>query len=642
MTLFSGLNLGLTALTAQQAAVQTAGHNIANATTPGYSRQRVELEALRPSGTAFRQIGAGVGIAAVRRLVDGALETRLRDSASALGAIEIRSSAFRRLESLFNDQAGQGLSTNFDDFFAAMETFATYPADAAARGSVIEEGKALAFAFNQVASNVIADRESMNAQARSMVEEVNRLAAEIARLNVDIVQSEQGGAAAGANDLRDRRAELLRQLAQKVSIRTIETRTGSVNVLAGTEFLVMEGTSAALTTAPTTDRGIRVDTPVFAATGTKLALGGGELAGLVEAVRNDIPAFQDDLDELARAVMYEVNRVQSSGTGLVRFSSLLSNAGVTGTAPLSTAGTVSGTPGSGTLRAADLAGYPDDLFNGLDVVVRAGANAGQRRRVLDFDGTTGTMVLDRAFDAPFAAGDAFDVTGLPFRASDGSFDLRVTNETTGAVSTFNIEIDLDKSLPLPSDSTLASVAAEINAEAGGMVTATVTADGRLRLDAASSSLRFNFANDTSGFLAAIGLNSFFSGRDALTIAVDSQLAADPARLSSGLTNAANDNASAQAFAALRSAKTLLNGTATIEDFYRGLAGAVGTRTAEAEERAESQGFLEAQLQAERERLSGVNLDEEATNLITHQRAYQAAARFISTVDTLLDTLINGL
>src|SRR5204863_3628536 len=102
------------------------------------------------------------------------------------------------------------------------------------------------------------------------------------------------------------------------------------------------------------------------------------------------------------------------------------------------------------------------------------------------------------------------------------------------------------------------------------------------------------------------------------------------------------NAAAQALASIRTAKTMLDGTASVEDFYRGLESALGTKSAEASDRATSQGFLESQLEAERERLSGVNLDEEAVNLLTQQRAYQAAERFIATVDTLLDTLINQL
>lgn len=643
MSLFTNLNIGLTALTAQQAAVQTTGHNISNATTPGYSRQRVDLQAIRGQRFGNTFLGRGVAAGSVRRILDTSLEARLRDSTSQLGAANMRSGTFSRLEALFNDVNGSGLSSSLDSFFVAAETLAARPADAAARGSLIEEGKALAEAFRQVATNIVADRDSLNQQVRAGVDEVNRLAGEIARLNRDIVASEGGGiSAASANDLRDRRGALLRELAQKVSIRTVETSTGAMNVLAGSEFLVLEGTSASVTTVAETDRGSRVDVPAFAATGTKMALGGGELAGLIESIKRDLPAFLDDLNDLARGVMYEVNKVQSAGTGLVRFGSLVSNNATPAGVPLSTAGTVTGTPAGTTVRAADLAGYPDDTFNGLEVVVRTGANAGQRRKVLDFDGATGTMLLDRAFDTPFSAGDAFDVTALPFAVKDGSFDLRVTNETTGAVTTFNIEIDLDKSLPLPSDSTLASVAAEINAEAGSLVTASVTADGRLQITSNSPTTRFNFAGDTSGFLAEIGLNSFFSGRDALTIAVDSQLAADPARLSAGFTNAANDNGAAQAFAAIRNAKSLLEGTASVEDFYRGLASALGTKTAEAADRAESQGYLEAQLEAERERLSGVNLDEEAVNLLTHQRAYQAAARFISTVDTLLDTLINQL
>ncbi|MBI2921920.1 MAG: flagellar hook-associated protein FlgK [Planctomycetes bacterium] len=644
MSLFSHLNIGLTALTAQQAAVQTTGQNISNATTPGYTRQRVDLEALRPAaGSGFRQLGAGVTIASVRRVVDLSLEARLRDSTALLGAAGTRSSTFSRLESLFNDATGLGLASSLDGFFTAAETLAAYPADAAARGSLVEEGRALADAFNRTASSIVADRDSLNLQLRAGVDEVNRMASEIARLNADIVAAESGGAAANsANDLRDRRAQLLRELSQKIAVRTVETRTGAVNVLVGSEFLVLEGTSAQVGTAAEVDRGTRIDTPVFTATGTKLQLSGGELAGLVESIRTDIPAFLDDLNDLARAVMFEVNKVQSEGTGLTRFSTLISNFGATGPAPVSTAGTVTGTPGGTTVRAADLVGYPDDIFNGLEFVVRTGVDAGQRRRVLDFDGASGTLLLDRKLDAPLAAGDVFDLTALPFRAQDGSFDLRVTNETTGAVTTFNIEVDLDKSLPLPSDSTIATIAAEINAEAGSLVTATVTADGRLQITANAANLRFNFANDTSDFLAAAGMNSFFSGRDALTIAVDAQLISDPGRLSSGFSNATGDNGSAQALAALRNAKVLLDGSASLEDFYRGLASALGTRTAEAADRAESQGFLESQLEAERERLSGVNLDEEAVNLITHQRAYQAAARFIATVDTLLDTLINGL
>ncbi len=643
MSLFSHLNIGLSALSAQQAAVQTAGHNIANASTPGYARQRVELEALRPQGAGMRQFGSGVGIASVRSVLDFSLESRLRDTTSSLGAAEVRSGAFSRLEPLFNDVAGTGLGASLDAFFRAADTLAARPSDMASRVALIEQGRSLADAFRRTAETIAADRDAMNGQVRAGVGEINRLAAEIASLNAAIVTAENGGSApGGANDLRDRRGALARELARHVAVRTVDTATGSMNVLIGSEYLVQEGTAARVATAAITDRGGRVDLPVFEATGTKLSLTGGTLAGLVESVRRDLPAFQDDLNDLARSVIFEVNRVQSTGTGLIRFSTLLSAHGTPPAVPLSTAGTVAGSPSGTTIRATDLVGYPDDAFNGLEFVVRTGSQAGQRRKVLDFDGTSGTLLLDSKLDGPLAAGDAFDLTALPFRVVDGSFNLRVTDETTGAVTTFNIDVDLDKSPPLPSDSTLASIAAEINAEAGSFVTASVTADGRLQITANAANLRFGFADDTSGFLAAIGMNSFFSGTSAATIDIDADLAADPRRLSAGLTNAADDAGAAQALAALRDARVLLDGSATPEDYYRGLASALGSRAAEAANRAESIGFLEEQLSAQRERLSGVNLDEEAVALITHQRAYQAAARFVSTVDALLDTLINEL
>jgi len=150
-----------------------------------------------------------------------------------------------------------------------------------------------------------------------------------------------------------------------------------------------------------------------------------------------------------------------------------------------------------------LGGYPDDLFNGLEMVVRTGVNAGQRRTVLDFDGTTRHALIDRPFDAPMAAGDAFDLTALPFPSPDGSFDLRVTNESTGAVTTFNIEVDLDKScrfqrLDAGDDRRGGSPRRRELRDGDG--------DGRgpLQIKANSPGSRFNFANDTSGFLAPPG------------------------------------------------------------------------------------------------------------------------------------------
>ncbi|MBI3097656.1 MAG: flagellar hook-associated protein FlgK [Planctomycetes bacterium] len=655
MSLMTSLNVGLTAIQAQQAALQTDGHNIANANTPGYTRQRPDLVTMLPQDLVFAQIGKGVRLARIQRLVDQTLVTRLQDAASQLGSLQVSANFLDRAEAIFNELSGTDLSSGLDQFFRALEELAQRPEDTSTRNDVLAQGATLARMFQDLGTKIRDTREDVNREIIADSRNINSFAQQIADLNDEIVVQENGGIDFdAANDLRDRRDLLVQQLSEIVDVRVIENAQGMANVLVGSNYLVFEKTAYEVTSVDDTNRNITVSTPQFAAGGINLEIRNGRLRGLIDSRDEVLGTLGDRLNILARAVMFEVNQIHSTGEGLTRFTDLTSVNGLAGPSlnrlPVGTDGRVTGVPTTTSVRDFSLTTYPEDYFNGLDVLMTSGPNSGQHRRVVDFFAATGTLIFDREFDNPVSPGDTFQVTGLPYAVRNGSFDLKVTNEVTGVERTFNITVDLDK-LPAPPvseprDSTLESIVAEITAEvtaaAGGVpeISASITNTNRLRITSSDTNLRFSFANDSSHFLAAIGMNTFFAGEDAATMKLNPLLEARPDLVAAARSNTAGDNSNALALAQLREATVLEEGTATIEGFYQGVVGELAIDTREGKDRLKNQETLSEQLHHARERVSGVNLDEETVNMITHQRAFQAAARYIAIIDNLLDTLIN--
>lgn len=646
MSLFSSLNVGVTSLQAQMAAIQVAGHNIANANTPGYSRQKAEFEAMRPQDWGFAQVGTGVRVARVRRVIDEMLSLRIQTATSTLSNLDINSQTLQRMEALFNELSTEGanLSGAMTKFFNSIDDLASNPDKTAARAQVTENGQALAETFNNMGSRIKEMRESLDKDLGNTITEINRISSDIAGLNDTIVSAENAGNdPKTANDLRDKRDMLLEQLSGLVSIKPIEASNGSVNVLAGGNFIVFGKTAYEVAVKQDVNRGVLVSTPYFTTSGAELDIRGGSLKGMIESRDAILNQYSDSLDTLAKSLMFEINKVHSEGVGLERFTSLTGTEAVlqpaVSGAPVMTEGKVESTSGRN-VTDSSLKGYALDLFNGMEIMMTSGANAGQRRSIKDFDGTTGTLVLDSQFDYEFTSTDAFQITSFHYPIKHGSFDLNVTNEQTGAVDTFTINVNLDK---VGSDSTLTDIVNDINNKAGGAgITASITAANKLKIESSSSNKTFTFTNDTSDFLAAIGMNTFFSGTGSEDMEVNELVRNNLNYLAAAQSNTPSDNSNALAMAALKSAKTMQNGMATFEDFYQGVVGTLGVETASAQDQFTSQELLAEQLDNERARISGVNLDEEAVNLIEYQRTYQAAARYISVVDSMLQTLMNSI
>jgi flagellar hook-associated protein 1 FlgK len=247
----------------------------------------------------------------------------------------------------------------------------------------------------------------------------------------------------------------------------------------------------------------------------------------------------------------------------------------------------------------------------------------------------GSVTAQYAVSDPAAA---LGAAALPFGITvPGSFTVFLYDEATGAVTGSG-------SVAVAAATSLNDVAAQLNGIGG--LTATITG-GRLRIDAAAGR-SFRFASDTSDTLSALGVNAFFTGTNARTIAVSSALQADPRLLSAGIPDSvtgmvgAGDNRGALAMAGLAEQRVLSGGAASLTDYYAETVGVLGARTAAVNRLVESQGLVSQTIQNQREQVSGVSLDEEMIELTKAQRAFEASAKLVQVVDTLLDTVVNGL
>jgi flagellar hook-associated protein 1 FlgK len=224
-------------------------------------------------------------------------------------------------------------------------------------------------------------------------------------------------------------------------------------------------------------------------------------------------------------------------------------------------------------------------------------------------------------------------TGLPYAASNGSFVVHVRQKATGLVTSTLVQVDLDGS---GADTTLDSLRTDLAGIAG--VNAAVTG-GRLQVGATSDAVDVSFSQDTSGVLSALGLNTFYTGRDARDIALNTALQAQPELLAAAKNGEPGDNQTARAIAALESQPVGTLSGSSLKDSYQSMVNGVGVATSTAKTEAEAAGVVKETLESQREALSGVSLDEEAVNLMRQQRAFQGAARVVAVVDELMKTIL---
>lgn len=566
MSLTSALSIGRSGLAANQAALETAGNNLANVATPGYTRQSAVLRAASPieagPGTF---LGTGVRVQSIIRNIDAALESRLNTATSDRSAADARHDLLSQVEAIHNDLSDTGLSSRLSEFFNAWSELANNPSDASLKTMVVQRGSTIASYLQSVHKDLVDARNQLDDQLRSEVGQADALLDQIADLNRRIANAE--GGQGGANSLRDERDQLVRELSEIISVSTVHQDSGSTDVFLGGIPLVIGATNRGLDIEFTSDDAQQFQAKLrVSQDGTFVNTPSGSVGALMAAREEDMVAAIETLNSFTGSLIEQVNRVHSQGQG-------------------------------------------EQLFNTA----------------------TGTYTV-----ADTAAALTHADAELDFVPAHGSFKLHVTQQSTGTRQTHQINVDLDGIGG--ADMSLDDLVAAINAT-GADVTASTTVDGRLKIDADSSDFKFSFSDDSSGVLAALGVNTFFTGKSGLDVGVNQALVDQPHLLATTANHVDGGNATALAIADLQQTELEALGGLSLPELWSRHIQDYAVRTSQAELQTQTSATIVESLTAQRSAISGVAVDEEAIDLISFQRAYQGSARFLSVVDQLMDTLL---
>ncbi|RLB20675.1 MAG: flagellar hook-associated protein FlgK [Deltaproteobacteria bacterium] len=585
----SGLGLVLSiakdALAAQQIGVNVTAHNIANVSTDGYSRQTSVNEAKEPAPYAGLLLGRGVDTTQVLRTTDQFIEKQLRERKSDMLSYQELENYMQVLEGMFNENSESSISTMLSEFWNLWHDIANNPSGSPERIALYEHSILMSDQFDTLNTDLIQLQTDLTNAMNAGINEINQITSELAQVNSQLVGMETGTSI--ANDLRDKRNTLVSELGQYIDVKGFEQSNGTLTVVTARGCVLVCGNDS-YNLVLGGDNGDRVmwksDSGVVAGDITEY-ITMGKLGGWLEMRDEIIEKYKLDLNAMAKEFIWSVNRQHSQGVGLEAFNT------VTGTYAVSDNGEELGTVDSG----------------------------------LDY----------------------YD------KISDGVFNVWIYDSSGAVVGGGPTVITVDSD---SGGTTLTSIKEAIDAVDN--ISATIATGGKLKIDA-DNGYTFAFSGDTSNVLAALGINTFFTGTTAGGIGVNSKIGSDKnfiaaAQIDSAGSYAAGDNTNAIAITDLQytsmdipqwtcnriEGDTEGSMTASIDDYYHSMISSIGIKSSSISRGRAFNAVMVNKIEETRDSISGVSLDEEMTNLIKFQNAFQAAAKLITISDEMLNTLLS--
>lgn len=300
-------NIARGALMTSQAELDTTSHNVANANTDGYTKQKVVTEAAPPIQTSYGFLGSGVQIEDIERVRDAYVDEQVTNLNSDLSQATSQQQTMSNVESIFNETSGNGLSDQLNSFFTAFQTLAQTPEDIGIRQTVMQSGQQVATTFNVMNNQLQNIEYQVGQEINSDVGKINQLSATIANINSRILAS--GSATNASPDLQDQMGNAISQLSSLINVKVTTDPTGITNVVAGGMAIVAAGTAYNLKmTQSSTGISIGRDDSSAAAT-----VSSGEISGLLDSYNNQIASFSNRLDDIANTLIQTVNAFNSTG-----------------------------------------------------------------------------------------------------------------------------------------------------------------------------------------------------------------------------------------------------------------------------------------------------------------------------------------
>jgi flagellar hook-associated protein 1 FlgK len=634
--------ISVTGLSAAQAGLVTTQHNIANANTAGFHRQQIVQSANIPSATGSGFLGQGVQVDTVKRIYSEFLDSQVTSAQTLASQWDSYQAQISQIDNMLAD-VNSGLSPALQDFFNGVQDVAANPASAPSRQAMLSSGQSLAARFQALNQRFEEIRSGVNSQISSSVGVINSYARQIADLNQKI------GLAAGAsggqlppNDLLDQRDQLIGEMNKVIKVSTVKQDDGSINIFIGNgQTLVLGAQSFTMAPSASREDPERVDVGVSYGGSTVLlpkgALQGGTLGGLLAFRDETLDPAQNALGRAAIGLAQTFNDQHRLGQDLngalggdffsVASAKVIPNTG--NPAGASVAATISNV---GALTTDDYRlnynGSTWSLTNVMTNQAVAMAGAGTAGSPFVVDGlsivvtppTVATNAasflikptINGARDIAVALTDTSKVAAAaPIRTS-----AALANTGSGAISAGTVNPPAPPNASLENNVTIAFIDAThfsvTDTTAPAVLAASVVYD-----PTAGGTISYN------GWTAQLS-GSPLTG-DTFTVGPN--------------TGGVSDNRNALLLQGLQTQNILAGGTTTYQGAYSQLVSLVGNKTREVQVAAQAQNNLVAQTTQAAEALSGVNLDEEAANLIRYQQAYQAAGKALQIATTLFDTIL---
>ncbi len=621
LSTFTGIEIGKRSLNTHTQAITTTGHNISNINVEGYSRQRVEMEAFPPlyfpglnREETPGQIGQGVDIDKIERLKDMLLEGRIVSETNGKGYWTARDKYILMLEQTYNEPQELSVRGFLDRFWESWQDLSLHPAEMGSRKAVLERGRSLTDKIHDTFGRLKTIRDMVEGDIVGTVKQANTMLAEIAALNEEIGKVEAQGD--NPNDLLDRRDLLVNRLSELADV-TISTRDeneyavyiGGMHVVQGKHFEPLDTVQD-----PANEGYSRV---IWRGTNEDVLFRGGKLASLIELRDSDVRGEIQKLDLFTQNFIDLVNEIHAKGYGLNEKTGI-------------------------------------DFFTEYPFINNSIGN------------------YDRNGDGTYDVTYVFRINGTNKLDPRQPIGLRGTLTLPGPMG--NLQVDY-----FPAD-TVDDLVKRINMS-GAEIVARLNNEGFLSLkavpslDTANPDFVLRHVEDSGQFLvgysgilpqageagafdwgrpdAVLGLNPNAAvavaplSHPAGWIEINPEFDKDPGSVAASFDLATGDGgpgdgSAALAIAQLRTKPVMIGQISTFDDFFATTVAEIGLKGEQAEKSLDTQELILKELNSLKESISGVNMDEELANMVKFQHGYAAAARFVSTVDEMLDVIINRM
>ena len=617
---FSGIELGKRSIMAHTDAISTAGHNISNANTEGYSRQRVQMKEFDPlyrpdleRAERAGMIGQGIDVQSINRVRDEMLDQRITAQQNQESYWDTRSMYYTMIEQIYNEPDEVSVRSNMDKFWESWQELSVNPESQAARQAVVTRGESLTDAIKSKWENLMGVGSLLNSDIDSTVKQVNSYANQIAAINAEIVRSR--GMGDNPNDLLDRRDLLVDKLSKLVNITTDQRDSDDFMGPVDGRVLVQGGVARNFDLVSLTDNN-GYEKLVWADTREDASVSGGTLGALVELRDVDIR-----------------NEVQSLNTMTMNFSDLVNDIH-------------RNAYGANNVTGLDFFTQHSFVENVNGNFDRDGDGNFDHSYIFRFTGTTTLNPQEQiGFEGVMTFSGPSGNVQVPYHPTDTvETVINRINDSNGEVKAY-----LDRNNNLVLKGTTAQ-----NIENPDFVIRHVE-DSGFFLTGYSGILSASGADGAYDFARADAVNSLAGAQFAVSpvlnpagyievnsvIKNDVKSVAAAFRDDSGNVNAGDGRAAVE-IASIRNTKVMIGHERTLDDYFADSVTNVGLKGEQAENNLKSHMAIMDDLRTMRDSISGVNIDEELSDIIKFQHGYNAAAKFVTIWDSLIDTVINRL